>query len=105
LGQEHRRAKAAMADDEIGRQVGGRRARLVDSMGMPNRVLESPAEIVRRLASASAGLVLDLAHPLPHSGWRLRHEVALPAARTDQVPGDVAELGWKILMDEQDPHR
>ena len=105
LGQEGCRAEPAMADDQIGRQVGVRRARLIDGVGVPDRVLERSAEVVRRGACTAAGLVLDLAYAVPDSAGGLRNEVALPALRPDQVACDVPELCRKVLMDEQDPHR
>jgi hypothetical protein len=94
-----------MADDQVGRQVGRRLTRLVNGVGVPDGILKGSAEVVRRGACASAGLVMDLAHAVPATGGGFRNEVALPALRPDQVAGDVSELRRKALMDEQDSHR
>ncbi len=81
-----------MADDQVGCQVGVRFARLVNGMGVPDRILERAAEIMRRGARTATGLVLDLAHSVPDTGGSFRNKVASPALRPDQVAGDVPEL-------------
>src|SRR5262249_15689089 len=80
-------------------------ARLVDAMGMPGRVLEGPAAIMGRVASAAPGRVGDLPDAVDHPGWRLRDERTGPTSAADEMSGDMPELGREVLVYEEDVHR
>jgi hypothetical protein len=47
---------------------------------------------------------LNLFDPLDHTTGRFADEPAVPPQVAHEVPGDVPELGGKILVDEQDAH-
>jgi hypothetical protein len=90
-----------MADDQVGSEVGVGLAGLVDPVGVPGGVLEGAAAVVGGLPRASGRAIPDLADAVDLTGRGLRDAAAPPAAGTDQVAGDVAELGREVLVNEQ----
>jgi hypothetical protein len=104
FGQEQRRAEAAVADDQIRPQVRMLPARLIDPVGVPDRVLERPAAIMGCLPGTSLRLVRDLPDAIDLARRCRGDERTRPAQGADQVSRDVPELRREILVDEEDVH-
>src|SRR5262249_2629990 len=104
LGKIQCRAEAAVADDQVGLEVGHRFARLVYGVGVPDGVLERAAEVMRGLACATTNSVWNRAHAVQAYISCLGDEVAAPSSRLREVMGDVAELRREVLVDEENTH-
>ncbi len=93
-----------MRDDEIGPNVRPRGQGLIGGVRMPGGVLEAAAGVVRLLGGAAADAILDALDAADGAGRLFGQEGAAKPLVPRQIAGDVAELGWEILMNEQDVH-
>lgn len=78
--------------------------RLVDAVGVADRVLECPGEVVRPFCGAAGRLVTDLVDADYGPRLGLGDEGHPPSALPDEPSGDVPELGGEILVDVEEVH-
>ena len=93
-----------MTHDQIGPDFRASFHRLVDGVGMPDTVLEGTAAVVGLPGGTSLNAILNPPHAAFVARRPLRHESTLEAVLPDQMTGNLAELGWEVLMDEEDMH-
>ena len=94
-----------MADDQVGAEFPMLAAGLENTLRMAHGVLEGPRAVVRLLRGPALQLILDQGNAPSLLPGGLRAETStLPAVISDQPAGDMAELGGKVLVDEQDVH-
>ena len=72
-------------------------------MAVVHGVLERPRAVVRLLRGPTLQIILDQAYAVAVARRVAAQESTLPAV-LDQFAGDVAELGGKVLVNEQDVH-
>jgi hypothetical protein len=67
-------------------------------------ILKRPSAVVRLLRGPALQLILDQSNAVATARRVAAQESTLPAVLADQSAGDVAELGGKVLVNEQDVH-
>jgi hypothetical protein len=77
---------------------------LVDRVGVPDRVLERARAVVIVLRCTALDLILNAFDAARPPGRLLGNKGAAEAVIATQVVRDVAELGRKVLVDEDDVH-
>ena len=73
-------------------------------MAVPDRILISSATVVGFFGGLALDVVLDALDPVGMAGSLLRDKRAANASSFHQVAGNVSELRWEILVDEQNVH-
>src|SRR5688572_30072934 len=93
-----------MGNDQVELNIRPGLEGIVDSMGLPDAILESAGAIVVLLRRSAFHLELDALDPVALAGGLFRDESAAMPMLLDERSRDVSELGGIVLMNEADMH-